>query len=74
VIEASGVGAGSIQLTLNGGDGDDIAIGGDGNDVLTGGAGDDVLLGGPGTDVIDGQPGDDVVIQFAAESSSGLFA
>ena len=56
VVEASGLGAGSIQLTANGGDGDDILVGGDGNDVLIGGAGDDVLIGGPGLDVLDGSP------------------
>ncbi|MGH8666902.1 MAG: beta strand repeat-containing protein, partial [Burkholderiales bacterium] len=72
VIEASGVGAGSIQLTLNGGAGDDVAIGGDGNDVLTGGDGDDVLLGGLGIDIIDGQVGDDIEIQLTA-SGGGLF-
>ncbi len=54
VIEASGVTAGSIQLTLDGGDGHDVLVGGDGNDVLLGGAGDDVLIGGLGLDVIDG--------------------
>ena len=54
VVEASGLGAGSIQLTANGGDGDDILVGGDGNDVLNGNAGDDVLIGGPGLDVLDG--------------------
>jgi Ca2+-binding RTX toxin-like protein len=63
VIEASGLAAGSIQLTANGGNGDDILIGGDGNDTLNGEAGDDVLLGGPGTDVLDGGPGNNVVIQ-----------
>ncbi|MPZ44842.1 MAG: calcium-binding protein [Betaproteobacteria bacterium] len=73
VIEASGVGAGSIQLTLNGGAGDDVAIGGDGNDVLTGGDGDDVLLGGLGVDILDGQVGDDVEIQLTAGGGGGLF-
>ena len=63
VIEASGLAAGAIQLTANGGDGDDILIGGDGNDTLNGEAGDDVLLGGPGQDVLDGGAGDNVVIQ-----------
>ena len=63
VIEASGLAAGFIQLTANGGNGDDILIGGDGNDTLNGEAGDDVLLGGPGTDVLDGGPGNNVVIQ-----------
>jgi Ca2+-binding RTX toxin-like protein len=63
VIDASGVAAGSILLTLDGGDGDDVLIGGAGDDTLRGGAGDDVLLGGPGNDVLDGGPGDNVVIQ-----------
>jgi Ca2+-binding RTX toxin-like protein len=63
VIEASGVAAGAIQLTLEGGAGDDVIIGGDGNDVLIGGPGDDVLIGGGGTDVLDPGDGDDVVIQ-----------
>ena len=61
--EASGLAAGSIQLTANGGNGDDVIIGGAGNDVLNGNAGDDVLIGGPGQDVLDGSPGNDVVIQ-----------
>ena len=54
--------AGSILLTLDGGDGDDVLIGGDGNDMLLGGPGDDVLIGGPGNDILDGGPGDNVVI------------
>ncbi|HKH32397.1 MAG TPA: calcium-binding protein [Gaiellaceae bacterium] len=64
VVDASGLTAGSIQLTANGGDGADVLIGGDGNDVLTGGAGDDVLIGGPGIDIIDGGDGDDIELQF----------
>ncbi len=68
VIEASSVEAGSIQLTLEGGDDDDVLIGGDGNDVLTGGNGDDVLIGGPGLDVLDGGPDDDIEIQLVAPS------
>jgi Ca2+-binding RTX toxin-like protein len=63
VIDASGVAAGSIVLTLDGGDGDDVLIGGAGDDALLGGAGDDVLLGGPGNDTLDGGPGDNIVIQ-----------
>ncbi|HKQ00095.1 MAG TPA: hemolysin-type calcium-binding region, partial [Actinomycetes bacterium] len=62
-VEASGLAAGSIQLTASGGDGDDVLVGGDGDDVLSGGPGDDVLIGGPGTDVIDGGDGDDIEIQ-----------
>jgi Ca2+-binding RTX toxin-like protein len=64
VVEASGLAAGSIQLTADGGDGDDVLLGGDGDDVLLGGPGDDVLIGGPGLDVIDGGDGDDIEIQL----------
>jgi Ca2+-binding RTX toxin-like protein len=63
VVEASGLAAGAILLTANGGDGSDILVGGDGPDVLNGGAGDDVLIGGLGTDVLDGGDGDNVAIQ-----------
>jgi Ca2+-binding RTX toxin-like protein len=59
VFEGSGLAAGSIQLTVDGGEGNDVIIGGDGNDVLLGGHGDDVLIGGLGTDIIDGGAGDD---------------
>jgi len=63
VGEASGLEAGAIQLTMDGGNNDDVLVGGAGNDTLLGGAGDDVLLGGPGLDVLDGGGGDNVVIQ-----------
>ena len=65
VITASGLAAGAIQLTANGGDGDDILIGSPGNDTLTGGNGDDVLIGGGGQDVLDGGPGSNTVIASA---------
>jgi Ca2+-binding RTX toxin-like protein len=68
VIDASGVAAGSIPLTLDGGDGDDVLIGGAGDDVLLGAAGDDVLIGGPGNDTLDGGSGDNVVLDLAANS------
>ena len=64
VIEASGLSG--MQLTANGGDGDDILIGSAGNDMLNGEAGDDVLIGGPGQDVLDGGTGNNVVIQSLA--------
>jgi Ca2+-binding RTX toxin-like protein len=63
VIDASAVAAGSIGLTLDGGEGDDVLIGGDGNDTLLGGAGDDVLIGGPGQDSLDGGTGSNILIQ-----------
>ena len=52
-----------MQLTANGGDGDDVLIGSAGNDILTGGAGDDVLIGGPGQDILDGGPGNNILLQ-----------
>jgi Ca2+-binding RTX toxin-like protein len=61
IIDASSMPA-AIQLTLTGGDGDDVLLGGAGNDVLVGGAGDDVLIGGDGDDVLDGGDGEDVLI------------
>ena len=64
VIEASGLGT-AMQLTENGGDGNDVLIGSAGNDTLTGGAGDDVLIGGAGQDTLDGGPGDNILIQDA---------
>ena len=66
VVEASGLAVGAIQLTANGGDGNDVLIGSDGNDVLHGDAGDDVILGGLGQDVIDGGDGEDIEIQLVA--------
>jgi Ca2+-binding RTX toxin-like protein len=65
VFDGSGLAANAIQLTVDGGDGDDVLIGGNGNDVLLGGAGDDVLIGGLGTDILDGGAGaDDIEIQL----------
>jgi Ca2+-binding RTX toxin-like protein len=63
VIEASGLAAGAIQFTGNGGDDDDVLVGGENADVLSGGDGDDVLVGGAGIDILDGGDGDNVVIQ-----------
>ena len=74
VIEASGLQAGAIQLTADGGEGNDVLIGGAGNDTLLGGPGDDVLLGGGGTDVIDGGDGDDIEIQLAPAGPTQLVA
>jgi Ca2+-binding RTX toxin-like protein len=63
VVEASGLAAGAIQLTEDGGAGNDVLVGSDGNDVLLGGPDDDVLLGGLGNDVLDGGDGEDIEIQ-----------
>jgi Ca2+-binding RTX toxin-like protein len=73
-IDASKLHAGQVNLTLNGGDGDDKIIGSAGNDVVNGGKGSDVaFLGagndvfvwnpGEGSDVVEGQAGSDT-LQF----------
>jgi Ca2+-binding RTX toxin-like protein len=63
VIDASGLQAGAIQLTEDGGSGNDVLIGSDDADNLLGGDGDDVLIGGPAIDLLDGGTGDNVLIQ-----------
>jgi Ca2+-binding RTX toxin-like protein len=63
VVTASGLQAGVINLTADGGPGDDVLVGSAGADVLLGGDGDDILEGGPGLDTLDGGPGNNVVIQ-----------
>jgi Ca2+-binding RTX toxin-like protein len=59
-VNASGLAAGFIRLTTDGGEGNDLLIGSAGNDSLVGGAGNDVLIGGPGLDVLDPGPGQNV--------------
>jgi Ca2+-binding RTX toxin-like protein len=63
VVEASGLAATGIQLTADGGAGNDVLVGGDGADTLSGGDGDDILVGGAGNDILDGGPGDNTIIQ-----------
>src|SRR5262249_22055540 len=49
-IDASGLAAGQIKLTIDGGAGNDNIIGSAGDDVLIGGAGNDTVIGGKGAD------------------------
>jgi Ca2+-binding RTX toxin-like protein len=74
VLDASGLTADAIQLTLDGGPGDDVLIGGAGNDILHGGPGDDVLIGGAGDDVLDGGGGDDIIIQAPTPAGADVKA
>jgi Ca2+-binding RTX toxin-like protein len=57
-IDASGLSAGLINLTLNGGSGDDSLVGSRGNDVVIGGTGVDLALMDAGADTFIWNPGD----------------
>jgi Ca2+-binding RTX toxin-like protein len=58
VFDASALAAGAIDLTLNGGAGNDFLIGSAGSDLVTGGTGNDVALLGAGDDTFTWNPGD----------------
>ena len=73
VLDAIGLEAGAVQLTMNGGLGDDTLLGsaggdlfngGDGNDVAHMGAGDDTFVWNPGddNDILEGQAGIDTLL------------
>jgi Ca2+-binding RTX toxin-like protein len=59
VIDASGLAAGALQLTINGGLGNDLMLGSQGDDLIIGGDGNDVALMGTGNDTFVWNPGDD---------------
>ena len=59
VIDASGLAAGALQLTMNGGLGNDLMIGSQGDDLIIGGDGNDAALMGAGNDTFVWNPGDD---------------
>jgi Ca2+-binding RTX toxin-like protein len=59
VIDASGLEAGAVQLTINGGLGADRMLGSEGDDLITGGDGNDVAFMGAGNDTFVWNPGDD---------------
>jgi len=82
-INASGLGAGKISLTINGGlgadtmigsAGDDLINGGDGNDVALMGAGDDTFVWNPGddNDTVEGQGGTDTMLFNGANISESI--
>lgn len=62
IVDASGLQATALLLTVDGGVGDDVLVGGDGADALFGHEGDDILIGGPGVDVLDGGTGNNILI------------
>jgi Ca2+-binding RTX toxin-like protein len=59
VINATGLEADGIQLTMNGGLGNDMLLGSEGDDLVNGGDGDDTALMGAGDDTFVWNPGDD---------------
>ena len=59
VIDATSLEADGIQLTINGGLGDDVFLGSEGNDLVNGGDGDDTGFLGTGDDTFVWNPGDD---------------
>jgi Ca2+-binding RTX toxin-like protein len=58
VIDATGLEAGVVKLTMNGGLGEDHFLGSEGDDLFNGGDGDDVALMGAGDDTFVWNPGD----------------
>ena len=58
-INASSLEADGIQLTMNGGLGQDIFLGSEGDDLINGGDGNDTALMGAGDDTFVWNPGDD---------------
>ncbi len=58
-INASSLEADGIQLTMNGGLGQDVFIGSEGDDLINGGDGNDTALMGAGDDTFVWNPGDD---------------
>lgn len=59
-LQAEGFGH-DVQVTLDGGGGDDTIIGGKGNDTVRGGAGNDTIYGNAGNDHIRGGAGNDLI-------------
>jgi Ca2+-binding RTX toxin-like protein len=71
-IDASALGAGQINLTIDGGDGNDTIIGSGGADMLIGGAGDDIITGGAGNDVALLGDGNDTFIWNPGDGSDSV--
>src|SRR5690348_3887672 len=69
IINASGLAAGVIGLTIDGGAGNDIITGSQGNDLLLGGDGNDTVIGGGGNDVAELGAGDDTFIWNPGDGS-----
>ena len=64
--------AGLINVTVDGGAGNDTITGGDGNDTLLGGDGNDIITGGRGNDQLVGGAGDDTFIWNPGDGSDTI--
>ena len=74
MIDARGLAAGALKLTINGGLGNDALLGSQGDDLINGGDGNDVALMGAGNDTFVWNPGDDNdVIEGQAGTDTMLF-
>ena len=69
VITAGNGLANLIELTIDGGAGNDTISGGDGNDTLIGGDGNDVVIGGRGNDMAQLGAGDDTFVWNPGDGS-----
>jgi Ca2+-binding RTX toxin-like protein len=83
VINATGLKAGALHLTLNGGAGNDLIVGSQGDDLVNGGTGNDTaLMGagndtfvwnpGDGSDIVEGQAGDDTLLFNGANIAENI--
>ncbi|MCA9049039.1 MAG: hypothetical protein KDA89_09955, partial [Planctomycetaceae bacterium] len=55
---------GTLALTIEGGDGNDILYGGDQSDIIDGGDGADIIVGGNGDDLLFGGGGNDKIAGY----------
>ena len=69
VITAAGLPAATVQLTIDGGAGNDTITGGDGNDMLIGGDGNDFITGGRGNDTAQLGAGNDTFVWNPGDGS-----
>ncbi len=51
-----------VNITLKGGDGNDVILGGYGSDTIHGGNGNDFIVGGHGNDELTGGAGNDIIL------------
>ncbi|HEX5857107.1 MAG TPA: hypothetical protein VFY91_03265, partial [Microbacterium sp.] len=72
-LDASGVTADLLALTLIGGTGNDVLIGSRFDDVLDSGAGDDTVTGGLGHDTFVDAGGSDTLVESFASGDFGLY-